>query len=90
MSQDTDYRNSNPAFDYVAGVIAPIFEGWDTREHLANLCMEALFTDEGSPLEKYHAKAAHILEQLALRLMGTQWCREWIEAHRQLSPGNSQ
>ena len=81
MGQVDDYKDSNPAFDYVAGVIAPIFEGWDKREHLALMIMEALFLGESAPLEKYHPKGASLLEQLALRLMGTSWCREWMQTH---------
>ena len=71
-----NYKDNDPSFDYVAEVLNPTPEE-DKREALAILCMEAYFLEGGCSLAKYRPKAAHIIEQLAIRLMGSKWYNDW-------------
>lgn len=76
--RDKNYRDDAPAFDYVASVLHPTLLD-NKRKALAETCMQALYLEEGTPLKASRPKAAHVIEQLAIALMGTDWCREWIE-----------
>lgn len=83
MSQmSMNSKDNNPAFDYVASVLHPIFSesNMNAREELAKECMDAIFKEADGTMffEKFHPKAARLLELLALRLMGEDWCQQWI------------
>lgn len=71
-------KDDNLAFDYVADVLCPSMVY--SREALAVQCMEAIFKDgSGVALEEYHFKASRLLETLAVRLMGEEWCQKWMK-----------
>ena len=79
MSKKT-YQDDSEHFDYVADVLHPTMRS-DKRVALAEICMEA-YTENGD-LTKYHPKAAYVVEQLAIRLMGTDWCQTWLKRQAQ-------
>lgn len=77
-----DYKDTHTSFDYIASVLHPTFSGLTPREELAKECMSALFLEDGqTPLEQFHPKAANLLELLAIRLMGQEWCQNWINSN---------
>lgn len=77
IDKDNEYRDDNPAWDYIAGVIHPAFDPHLNRMSLANACVRALVLEDG-PLHKYHASAALLLEGIAIRLMGRTWVSDQI------------
>lgn len=78
MMAEKTYKDGNRSFDYVAEVLNPTMRE-DKRLALAELCMTAYFLEGGCSLMNFRPKAAYIIEQLAIRLMGAAWTKEWLD-----------
>lgn len=78
-------KDDDRAFDYVAKILHPVFSesGMSSREELAKECMSAILGGR-EPISISHP-AYRILELLAIRLMGEDWCNLWIKDNSNLS-----
>lgn len=70
-------RDENQAWDYVADALYNgIYKGEAQRANFAAHLLKQAFA-EGA--QKYHADGAHILEFMAVKLMGQEWCLQWLK-----------
>lgn len=80
------YKDKDPSFDYVAKVLNPTVLNpsmiKNPRLAMATLCMEACFLEAEGNLKEVRPYAARIIEQLAIRLMGTDWTEAWLRNFR--------